>query len=194
MNTPGRLFGRVGAGRRLAWLVLMLAVLLPAPADARVFSREYDVKAAFLYNFAMFIDWPKEAFAGPDSPFVIGVLGTDPFGSSLEETVAGERVKGRPIVIKRFSEAAGAQGCHLVFISASEHRRVKDLLRVIRRPALVTVADMPGFVEAGGLIGFVTTTRVGIRINPAVLRESKVLISSKLLRLAQVAGTETSPP
>ncbi|MBS0632310.1 MAG: YfiR family protein [Verrucomicrobia bacterium] len=194
MNTPGGFLGRVGAGRWLACLLLVLAGLLPGPAVARPLSREYDVKAAFLYNFAMFIDWPKEAFAGPDSPFVIGVLGTDPFGSSLEETVAGERVKGRPIVIRRFSEAAGAQGCHLVFISASEHRRVKELLRVLRRPTLVTVADMPGFVEAGGLIGFVTDTRVGIRINAAALRESKVLISSKLLRLAQVAGMETSPP
>ncbi len=193
MNTPGGFLGRVRLGG-LACLALVLGGLLPAPAAGRPFSREYDVKAAFLYNFAMFIDWPKDAFARPDSPLVIGVLGTDPFGSSLEETVAGERVKGRAIVIRRFSEAADAQGCHLVFISASEHRRVKELLRQLRRPSLVTVADMPGFVEAGGLIGFVTGTMVGIRINPSTLRETKVLISSKLLRLAQVAGTETPLP
>lgn len=193
MNTPGGFLGRVRLSG-MAWLVLVLGGLLPLSAEARALSREYDVKAAFLYNFAVFIDWPKEAFAGPDSPLVIGVLGTDPFGSSLEETVAGERVKGRAIVIRRFGEASDAKGCHLVFICASEHRRMKELLRQLHRPYLVTVADMPGFVEAGGLIGFVTDKMVGIRINPSTLRETKVLISSKLLRLAQVAGMEKPLP
>jgi hypothetical protein len=193
MNTPGGFLGRIRLCG-LAWLVLGLGGLLPVPAAGRALSREYDVKAVFLYNFAMFIDWPKEAFEGPDSPLVIGILGTDPFGASLEETVAGERVKGRAIVIRRFSEAADAAGCHLVFISASERRRVRELLRQLHRPFLVTVADMPGFVESGGLIGFVTGTMVGIRINPSALRDTRVLISSKLLRLAQIAGTETPLP
>ncbi len=174
-------------------LSLVLGGLLAGPARGHALSREYDVKAAFLYNFATFIEWPKEAFARADSPFVIGVMGTDPFGSSLEETIAGERIKGRPIVIKRFSEPEDARGCHIVFISASEKRRVKELLRILQRLPLVTVADMPGFVEAGGVIGFVTDSRVSIRINPSTLRATKLTISSKLLRLAQVIETEPLP-
>lgn len=193
MNAPGRFYGRARLAG-WAWLALALSALLTVPAAGRTRSREYDVKAAFLYNFAIFIEWPKTAFAQPDSPLVIGILGTDPFGASLEETVRGERVRGRPIVIKRFSEAADAQGCHMVFISASEQRRVKELLRQLSRPSLVTVGDMPGFVEAGGLIGFVTEDRVSIRINPSALRETKVLVSSKLLRLAQIAKTEAPLP
>jgi len=179
---------------RLAGLVLLCCGLLAAPLAGQSLSREYDVKAAFLYNFATFIEWPATAFVRPDSPFVIGVMGTDPFGASLEETVAGERIKGRAIVIKRFTDPEQARGCHIVFISAAEKRRVKDLLRLLSRQPIATVADMPDFVESGGLIGFSTGLRVSIKINPTALRDTKLTISSKLLRLAQVIETEPPAP
>ncbi len=167
-----------------SWL-LLLGLLFPAALPAQV-SREYDVKAAFLYNFITFTDWPAEAFSSPESPYVIGVVGDDPFGRALDEIVNGERIKGRPLVVRRVGQVGEARRCHVLFVSASEARRVGDILRRLHGEPVLTVSDVPGFAQAGGAINFTTGDRVGLIINPSVLRSAKLVVSSKLLRLAQL--------
>ncbi|MDB6126834.1 MAG: YfiR family protein [Verrucomicrobia bacterium] len=177
-----------------ALVLVLLAVFAIEPVTGRAASREYDLKAAFLYNFATFGEWPQSAFASASSPFVIGVLGPDPFGSALEEIVVGERIKGRPIVIRRFERPEQAlQGCQILFVSAAEKRHLREILSVVRDRPILTVADLPGFVESGGLIGFTTSARIGIQVNPVALRAANLNISPKLLRLAEVVAVNSPP-
>ena len=112
---------RAAFGRQWAWLILTtLSGLCVAPpcAAEEITAPEYKVKAAFLYNFAKLVEWPSNAFASAQSPFVLGVLGTDPFGKSLDEVVAGKKVHGHPVVVTRFEHRLDATNCHLLFISA----------------------------------------------------------------------------
>ena len=179
-------------GARTAFFALLFAVFASVPLRAEAASREYDLKAAFLYNFATFTEWPQSTFPNATSPFVIGILGTDPFGSALEEIVAGEKIKGRPIVIRRFERIEqAAQGSHILFVSPSEKRHLKEIIAVCRGRPVLTVADLPGFVDAGGGVGFTTGSRIGIQINAEALRASNVTVSPKLLRLAEVVAVDS---
>ncbi|HYC69808.1 MAG TPA: YfiR family protein [Opitutaceae bacterium] len=170
-----------------------LAALLLAAAAVGQPSREYDLKAVFLYNFATFVDWPESAFPGPDTPFVIGVLGDDPFGAALDEIVAGERVKNRPLAVRRCRDLAEARACHILFISASERDRLREVLRDMAGRPILTVADVPRFVESGGMIGFSTGARVQLHVNAGAVRNSGLTISSKLLRVAVVREVAATP-
>ena len=190
MTTSAQWRGKLRGGRK-AVLAFLLGWLVATPLAAQV-SREYDVKAAFLYNFVTFTDWPADAFSSPDSPYVIGVIGEDPFGIALDEIVNGEQVKGRPLFVRRLTRIEDAARCHILFISASEARRLKDILSRLKDRPVLTVGDMPGFAQAGGAIAFTATTQVGLIINPAALHQAHLAISSKLLRLAQLVP-EHSP-
>lgn len=179
-----------------AWLALALAVLaLAGVADAAIAPRESDVKAAFLFNFASFIDWPGQAYASPEAPFVIGIIGDDPFGSILDEIVAGETIKGHPLAIRRLTsrQVAEAAACHILFVSQSEARRLRPILQAVRGKPVLTVSDAPGFIEAGGALAFTTDTSVKLSINPLAARTASLTVSSKLLRLAQVVEKEVAP-
>jgi len=178
-------------GCRRAAVVFALGWLAVVPAPAQV-PREYDMKAVFLYNFVTFTDWPPEAFSAPDSPYVIGVIGADPFGNALDEMVNGEQIKGRLLVVRRFVRVEDAARCHILFISASEARRLKDILERVRGRPVLTVGDLPGFAQAGGGIAFTPTAQIGLVINPAALHQARLAISAKLLRLAQLLP-EPSP-
>lgn len=158
--------------------------------------REHDVKAAFLYNFASFIEWPMDAFPTPDSPLVIGVVGQDPFGPVLDELVAGERVKGRPLEVRRFANAErdGYEACHILFVSTSEARSWRAIAQRISSRPVLTVADIAGFTEDGGAIGFTTIGRVRFSINTTALERARLGASSKLLRLARVTETRNLSP
>lgn len=190
MTTSAQWMQKLPGGRK-AVVVFLLGWLAVAPLPAQV-SREYDVKAAFLYNFVTFTDWPADAFNSPDSPYVIGVLGTDPFGTALDEIVDGEQIKGRPLVVRRFARLEEAARCHILFISASETRRLKEILQRLKGQPVLTVGDLPGFAQAGGGIAFTATTQVGLVINQSALHQAHLAISSKLLRLAQLVP-EHSP-
>ncbi len=166
-------------------LALVLSVFCAASASGQS-SREYDVKAAFLYNFIAFTHWPADAFDRPDSPYVIGVLGKDPFGSVLDQIVNGEKIKSRPLVVRRFKNIADIHHCHILFICASEEYRLPEILRWLRGQPVLTVADMPGFAEGGGDVGFISGTRVKLLMNPTAIQSANLSVSSKLLRLAQL--------
>jgi hypothetical protein len=182
---PG--FGAVR--RRWWWLGILVCMTGPLGAQA---TREYDLKAVFLFNFATFVDWPKEALP-ENAPFVIGVFGEDPFGRALDEVIVGEKIRGMPLQVKRCATIEEAKRCHILFISASAADRVTAVLQGVRGMPVLTVADMPRFVEGGGMIAFTTDSRVQLRINPAAAQRVGLVISSKLLRVAKVVEEKSAP-
>jgi len=179
------------AVRRWLTLFLLAGVALAAHAQP---SREYDLKAAFLYNFASFVEWPPQAFESDQAPFVIGVIGRDPFGATLDDIVRGERAKGRPLVVRRFHAVQMIRGCHILFVSRSEHYRLHDILRHARGHAVLTVSDLDNFTSTGGMVGFRTEQqRIVLQVNPAAASAAELVISSKLLRVARVAPGASLP-
>jgi hypothetical protein len=172
-------------------LALLLALLASVPlqlAQPQLATRqEYALKAVFLYNFCRFIEWPDQAFATPDAPIVIGVIGQDPFGLLLEETVRGERLRGRTIVIERYRRAADARDAHLLFVSGSESGRTGEILAAVAGRSIVTVGETEEFLDRGGMIALTAAQdRVRLRINPNRLRAESLVASSKLLRVAEI--------
>ena len=119
-------------------------------------SREYQVKAVFLFNFAQFVEWPTNAFSQAQTPLVIGVLGEDPFGAYLDDTVRGEKVNNRSLVVERYRRAEEIKTCHVLFISRSEADRLAEILANLKGRNILTVGDAESFAERGGMIRFVT--------------------------------------
>lgn len=146
---------------------------------------EYRLKAAFLFNFAKFVEWPPEAFAAPKSPIIIGVLGDNPFGTDLEETVRNKLIGERPVVVKVFQATDVATNCHILFISNSEKKRLPEILATLRGNSVLTVGETDDFIEAGGMINFVPEgNKIRFQINDETARRAKLQISSKLMSLA----------
>jgi hypothetical protein len=178
-----------GRAEKIAVGVVLVAMLISggAPSFARGDpAPEYAVKAAFLFNFAKFVEWPADAFAGPASPIVIWVLGEDPFGDALN-SVKGKTVNGRPIVIRYAANLGEVERCHLLFVSASEKTNLPNILLNTKSWSILTVGDMHGFAQDGGIINMVKEeSRVGIEINLEAAQRSRLKISSKLLGLAKI--------
>lgn len=173
--------------------VLVLAaasMVVPARAAAPVgVRREVEVKAVFLFNFTRFVQWPADAKRAA-GPMVIGVLGRDPFGRTLDEVVKGEGVSGRRLVVKRIERVEDAADCDEVFIAASEAQELGKILEFLEGRPVLTVSDIPGFAARGGMIGLVSSGgRVKIQINPEEAKEAGLQISSKLLRPAEIVST-----
>jgi YfiR/HmsC-like len=157
-------------------------------------SREYDVKAVFLLNFAQFIDWPPEAFPDPEAPFVIGILGADPFRRTLEDVVRNETLRDRKVVVRRFQRVEDLGSCHILFISTSEERALPRIVTELKGRPILTVSEIEDFAQAGGMIRFyIPDAKVRFRINNEAARAAHLMISSKLLRLAEVVTPNPSP-
>jgi hypothetical protein len=177
--------------RRLTELVsigfLWLALLLPGVLELPVQSAstpEYQVKAIFLFNFAQFVEWPPTAFPDRQTPLVIGILGQDPFGAYLDETVRGEKVNNRPLTIRRYRRVEEIQTCHVLFISRSEEGRLDQILASLKYRKILTVADGDSAAQSSVMIRFVTQqNKIRLRINPEAAKAANLTISSKLLRL-----------
>lgn len=147
-------------------------------------SREYQVKAAFLFNFTQFIEWPAESFADTNSVFVIGILGNDPFGAYLDEIVAGETTMGHPIVVKRYNDDDEFADCHILFVS---HQDKKRNINQLQHDNILTVSDANNFTASGGIIGFFTENgKIKFQVNLPAAKSAHLEISSKLLRVAKV--------
>ncbi|HWA87560.1 MAG TPA: YfiR family protein [Opitutus sp.] len=169
--------------------VMPSALTAPVPAEASEFhlSREFQVKAVFLYNFAQFVEWPPSAFDSPTSPLVIGVLGQDPFGNYLDEAVRGEKVNGHPLVVQRFRRVSDIRTCHILFVSGSEGPRAEQVAENLHGRSILTVCDWEGFARRGGIIRFVMEhSHVRLRINLDAAKDAGLTISSKLLRSAEL--------
>jgi hypothetical protein len=188
-----RLFSR--ASRALAMSIAFFVALATRASDRGASSpppaaaSEYQIKAVFLFNFAQFVDWPPSVFASPDAPFCIGVLGDDPFGGNLDEVVRDEHVGNRPIVVKRVQRVEDVEDCQMLYISRSESRQLASVLARVRERPILTVADIRGFAENGGIIGFVMeANRVRLHVNLEAAQTAQLKISSKLLRTAQLVS------
>jgi hypothetical protein len=177
---------------RLLSAFLFLA-LSRASAEAQV-SREYQLKAVFLYNFAQFTEWPDGAFTDTNTPIVIGILGPDPFGPALMETVKGETVHGHPLTIQHYPRANEIKTCHILFISQSEARHANEIVKSLKGKPILTVADSDGPATSDAIIRFaIENNKVHFRINRESAEASNIVISSKLLRVADAPPSGRAP-
>jgi hypothetical protein len=166
-------------------LVAALVAALGAPMQGEV--DEYQVKAAFLYNFAKFVEWPPQTFKEVSDPFVICVLGENPFGRQLGDVIDGKTVDGRVLKIRPVANAQQAGNCQILFISSSERNRLRSVLGDLKSSPILTVGDTEGFAAAGGVINFtLDRDAVRIEINAAAAKQKNLQISSKLLSLAHM--------
>jgi hypothetical protein len=173
--------------------VVLVFALLASCTNARAQDSlpEYKVKAAYLFNFLKFVEYPPESFADPLAPIVIGVVGEDPFGSALPQVVIGKTVQGRDLVIHVYRAGEDLRGAHILFISASERKRLPAILSGLRGSSVLTVSDATGFLDVGGMIQFVNEDqRVRFAINADAAARAKLKMSSKLLSLARAIGGE----
>ncbi len=166
---------------------MLLAVLACLPARAQdPAPSEFQLKAAFIYNFAKFVEWPAESFRAQDSPFTIGIIGNNPFEDILGQTVQNKRINGHPFRVVQCKTLADLQTSHIVFISPSERKRLTEILRAIRGASVLTVSDLDHFLPAGGMIQFLMEdNKVRFSINDAAAKQAGLRISSKLLNLAK---------
>lgn len=180
--------------RRLALGPLALlscaTLLLTAPRALAQGGREYDIKAAMVFNFAQFVQWPTNALASTNSPFVIGILGADPFGRTIDQLTAGETIQGRPMVVRRLNTIEETVHCHILFVSQSEANNWSRVRGYLNNAPVLTVSDLDRFARRGGMIRLMMDqNRVKFRINRAAAKEAGLELSSKLLRLAELAET-----
>jgi YfiR/HmsC-like len=162
---------------------LLALLLLPLTIDAQnPRPTEYQVKAAYLFNFGKFVKWPPSASA---SSFVICLLGSDPFQGILDKTVAGEQIDNKPVTVRRINSAADAAGCRIVFVSESEEGRMGSILAALNRSPVLTVSDASGFVDHEGMIQFVMDgDRVRFQVNLSAAQRAGLTMSSELLKVA----------
>lgn len=179
------------AAVKRAWPVALgVLLLLGLSVSAAVAPAEYRVKAVFLFNFAQFVDWPPDAFTDPGQPFVIGVLGKDPFGAELDAVVRGETVSHRPLVVERYNNIADLHNCHILYIARSEVGHLAQILEALKGRSVLTVSDADGDDQAGVMIRLVNrSNRVGLQIDVGAAKASHLTISSKLLRPAEIIGS-----
>ena len=163
--------------------VLALASGASAPPLSASAAGEYSLKAAFLYQFTKYVAWP----AAPSGPVDICVLGDDPFGTALDDTLAGKKAKGQPVVALRIDTIGPRTSCRILFVSRSEQPRLEQTLAALGDRPTLTVADMAGFPQRGGMINLkVEGGRIKLEVNPDNAARVGLKIRSELLRLADV--------
>lgn len=166
------------------WIGVTALQIAGAPASASEFSAP-QVKAAFLYHFAQFVDWPAGSFGTDHSPLILGLLGRDSTGTAALQTLSGKTVKGRPLEVRPVSGIEEAKKCHLLFVSSSELPRLPQILDALRGGAILTVSEIDHFADQGGIIGLVTVDhKIRFEINAAAARGAGLIISSQMLKLA----------
>lgn len=163
----------------------LVALLIAASAFGQSKPSEYAVKAAYLYNFGKFVRWPADSKSGRNPSFSICVLGSDPFGASLDATVEGENIDGKPAVVKRVASAHEGASCNILYISPSERGHLSEILSALAKDSTLTVSDIPNFAEHGGMIEFVLDSgRVRFQINLEAAQAAGLNLSSELLKVA----------
>ena len=171
--------------RRFA-LLLIAGGLLGAAAPVS----EYQLKAVFLFNFAQFVEWPSAALPRENAPFVIGVLGKDPFGADLDDVVRGETVNRHALAVERYHKVAEVRDCQILFIAASERPQLEGILATLTGRSILTVTDADSPAMRGVMIALVRQdNRVRLRIDLQATKASNLTISSKLLRPAEIVGS-----
>jgi hypothetical protein len=167
-------------------ILCALFVSVRAPAQ-QAKPNEYQVKAAYVYNFGKFVKWPTDAAANRSSGFTICVLGDDPFGTVLQSTLASESLGGKPVAVKRVPTPEDAASCHILFLSTVQETKLKEILAALGQAPVLTVSDIPEFSQRGGMIQFVLQgDRVRFEINRANAEGNGLNLTSDLLKVAVV--------
>jgi hypothetical protein len=170
--------------------LLILLALLPLITRAQS-ATEYQVKAAFLFNFAKFVEWPADAFSAADAPLQICVLGQDAFGRDFEQVIEDKTVNGHRLEVAHPDGVPQARACQVLFIAFPEKQKIRDTLQSLAGVSVLTVGDTPGFAKMGGVINFVLDeNRVRFEINPKAAERAHLKLSSRLLTVAKGIVTE----
>ncbi|WP_276501778.1 YfiR family protein [Terrimonas pollutisoli] len=171
---------------RLIMAVPLLINLLIISASTQP-SREYQLKAVFLFNFTQFVEWPANSFSSDQAPMVIGIVGSNPFGSYLEETVHGEKINGRALLIRYYDTMEDIGACHVLFINVTETNKREQIIEKVKDRNILTVSDAPDFMQQGGMIRFFTKQdKIKLQVNLEATKMASLVMSSKLLRLVEV--------
>lgn len=175
-----------GSAHRQCLLLVLTSLLVFSLADSHAqHSSEFQVKAAYLYNFGKFVRWSQNDRSGALTSFDICVLGKDPFGTVLDSTVAGETIDGKAIKISRVSSTQEAAHCKVLFVASSEEGRLSAIFVATQRLNVLTVSDLPHFAERGGMIGLVRQQdRIRFEVNRMATEKANLVLSSELLKLA----------
>lgn len=190
LNSPAAFSRKPASVRYLSALLLLalfatLAVPLTVHAESAM-QREYEIKAAYLYNFINYIDWPENTFPAAGGTIIIGVVGQSPFGAALE-VLNGKQVKGRTVALKQITDMKDLDQCQIVFINSSEKSRLPELLDKLKDLRILTVSEIDGFAQQGGVINFISErNKVRFEINPDAAHRLGLNISSELLKLAKL--------
>jgi len=180
------------------WLVAVavawVLVAVPCLRAQSVKPTDYDVKAAYLYNFGHFVEWPANVASAQNESFTVCVLGQDPFGPVLDTTLAGETIAGKRVAAKRISTLEESGNCQILFLSSAEEARLSTIIKALSKQAVLTVSDMPEFSQHGGMIQFVPEgKKVRFEVNLAAVQHAGLTLSSELLKVAAKVRRNTSP-
>jgi hypothetical protein len=173
--------------RKLWCLALLMTVFvgLVNNAGAQPQPSEYDLKAAFLFNFAKFVEWPPEAFAETNSPIVIGILGKNVFGDTLEKIINNRKVNNRGFEFRHFDSTSETTNCQILFVSSSEKNDFAKIVSALHNASVLTVSEADGFLKAGGMVNFLIEGKnIRFQISDEAAKKARLNISSKLLSLA----------
>ena len=180
--------------RRSARLCLLLSLWVAvsggvvAGAEAPV-PTMHQVQAAFLFNFAKFVTWPDGAFQHSEDSLIIGVLGEDPFGAVLDETIRDKTIMGKRLAVKRFGRIQDAKHSHILFLSSSEESHLSQIMKALEQTSVLTVSDIEKFAERGGMVAFtVEDQKVRFNVNVEAVERAELKMGSQLLKLARIVG------
>jgi hypothetical protein len=174
---------------------IALAALLSLAAASSIRAQagtsvEYQIKAAFLFNFAKFVDWPPDAFPNDKSPITLCVFGHDPFGSALDEIIQGKTINNRALLARRTNELPDLKPCQLVFVDKEADKGLSDVLNSLKGTSALVVGESEGFAERGGGIQFfLEDNKLRFAINVDAVQRARLTVSSKLLALARIVHT-----
>ncbi len=158
---------------------------MAAPVYAQI--DEYQVKAAFLYNFAKFVEWPAQTFRAADEPILFCVLAANPFGDALDQVIRGKAIDGHPLATRHPAYAASLSECRILFVAAGDVKKFRALAPQLRATPVLTVGEAGDFIPAGGVVNFkIQGGKVRFEINVEAAERQQLRISSKLLSLAEV--------
>ena len=171
---------------RLTVLIVISLASLLSPPHSLAIDVEYQIKAGFLGNFAKFVRWPPEIFENSGSPYILGILGEDPFGSFMDEAVEAFEIEGRRMVIKRFPNIATYEFCHILFISSSQKTLLDPIFWKLKTLPTLTVSETAEFCKKGGMINFIfVKNNIRFQINVGATEKAQLKVSSSLLSLAR---------
>lgn len=197
VNRHSECIGRKPTHRFGACICMLLSLWILVLGDIRAGAESsapsrQQVQAAFLFNFAKFVTWPDEAFKQSRDMLIIGVIGEDPFGAILEETVHDKTIQGRKLAVRRFTKIEDATNSHILFLGSSEESHLSSIMKALEKTNTLTVSDIDQFAELGGMVAFtLEDQRVRFNVNMEAVERADLKMGSQLLKLARIVSEKT---